>query len=114
MAKKAKTESVQSREARLQAEAAARAAQTAKEQAAAAAAAKEAEKRKAAKAEKRKKTKRPRFVREAAPTPAVAKPKAMPLPERTTKARGKLMTKNLVLAPKDEPGLKPSGRPRPL
>lgn len=113
MAKKAKTEGVQAREKRLAADAAAIAEKAAAEKAKAEAAAKEAEEKKAAKAEKRKKTKRPRFVREVVERPPADKPKPKPLPERSTKLRGKIMTKNLAFVPKDEDGLQPAGRPRP-
>ncbi len=118
MAKKGKTESVLARETRLKAEAEAVAAVKA-EALRVAAAAREAEaaelaaveKRRAEKAAKMKKVKRPRFVRP--PVEKRPEPKKLPpLPERSTKTRGKLMTKNLALPPKEDDTLT-GGRTRP-
>jgi hypothetical protein len=110
MAKRKKTESVLSRETNRQADEAARTAVAAEAKAAeaaaaeAAAAAAAARKRAAepvAKAVRPKKPKKARFVREAKEKQPRAKA-ATPTP-RSTKAAGKLMTKNLHEAPKDAP-----------
>lgn len=105
--KKGKTESVLSRETRLKAEAdAISRSKAAAEKAAAEAERIAAEKRPPApipKAARPKKVKRARFVREQ--TEKKAEPKAAPLAERSTKADGKLMTKNVAYRPKEEPGI---------
>ena len=109
--KKGKTESVLSRETRLKAEAdAISRGKAAVEKAAAEKVAEAeriaAEKRPVApspKAARPKKVKRTRFVREQ--TEKKAETKAAPLAERSTKADGKLMTKNVAYRPKDEPGI---------
>ena len=103
MAKKAKTESVQSREDRKRAEAAAdkKAADDTAARAAEQAAAEEAAgKRRAEKAAARKKPKKARFVREQ--TEKKPRAKAPAAPVRSTTAAGKMMSKNLKEAPKDE------------
>jgi hypothetical protein len=98
MAKKAKTESVQSREDRNRAEAAVKkAAARAVEQAAAEEA---AGKRRAEKAAARKKPKKARFVREQTEKRPLAKAPAAPV--RSTTAAGRMMSKNLKEPPKDE------------
>ena len=106
MAKKAKTESVLSRETRLRSEADA-------VSAAAKLAAEAAEQKRVVtpKAERPKKTKKARFVREQ----AEKKPekKATSLPERSTTAGGKMMTKNVSYQLQDGAGRLTKGRPRP-
>jgi len=117
MAKRAKIESVLSRETRLQAEADALAAAAREVEKAAEAARAAAEQKRVAtpatKAARPKKAKNARFVREQ----AEKKPetRATPLPERSTKAGGRMMTKNVSHRPKDEPntGPKEKGRARP-
>jgi len=103
MAKKTKTESVLSRETRLQAEAEAISGAKAAEQAADLATEAGEKKRvvtPTAKAVRPKKAKKARFVREQ--TERKPETKATPLPERSTKAGGKMMTKNVSYRPKDE------------
>ena len=109
--KKVKTESVLSRETRLQAEAnAIAAAKLAVEQAAA-----EKLRRQTPppKAERPKKVKRPRFVREQVEKRPPMKQTA--LVERSTKAVAKMMTKNVSELPPDElaSGVTAKGRIRP-
>ena len=103
MAKKSKTESVQSREARKRAEAAA-AKKAADDLAARAAEQAEAEeaavKRRAEKAAARKKPKKARFVREQ--TEKQTRAKAPASRGRSTTAAGKMMSKNLTESPKHE------------
>jgi hypothetical protein len=103
MAKKSKTESVQSREDRKRAEAATakKAADDTAARATEQAAAEEAAvKRRAEKAAARKKPKKARFVREQAEKqPQVKAPAAR---VRSTTAGGKMMSKNLTDAPKHE------------
>src|SRR4051812_38862910 len=116
MAKKPKTESVLSQQTRLKAEVdaieAARAEEVTRQAAEqAAAAAKEAERKAVTpKPPRPPKVKKARFVREQKEKAQAAK-EAVPIP-RSTKAAGKLMTKNLVEVPKDEakPGTR---RPTP-
>jgi hypothetical protein len=109
MAKRGKTEGVLARETRLKAEASAiAAAEKAKADAekAVADAKAEAERKRAIeqapKAPRPKKVKKPRFIREQTEKRPAPKPKPAALPERSTKFRAKLMTKNLAEAPKDE------------
>jgi hypothetical protein len=116
MAKRAKTESVLSRETRLEAEADAISGAKAAAEQAAEVAKEAAEKRRVVtpvvKAEWPKKTKKARFVREQ----TEKKPKAKATrTERSSKAVGKMMTKNVSYRPKDEPraGPKAKGRARP-
>ena len=109
--KKGKTESVLSRETRLKAEVDAILRSKAAAEKAVADKAAEAERIAAAKrppapipkAARPKKVKRARFVREQ--TEKKPEPKAAPLAERSTKADGKLMTRNVTYRPKDEPGI---------
>jgi hypothetical protein len=103
MAKKAKTESVRSREDRKRAEAAAteKAADDAAARAAEQAAADDAAgKRRAEKAAARRKPKKARFVREQ--TEKKVRAKAPAAHVRSTTAAGKMMSMNLKDAPKDE------------
>ena len=99
MAKKSKTESVLSRETRLQAEA--DAISGAKSAAEHTAAEKERAAMPAAKAVRPKKAKKARFVREQ--TEKKPESKAAPFAERSTTAGGKMMTKNVSYRPKKEP-----------
>ena len=109
--KKGKTESVLSRETRLKAEADAILRSKAAAEKVVADKAAEAERIAAAKrppapipkAARPKKVKRARFVREQ--TEKKPEPKPAPLAERSTKADGKLMTRNVTYRPKDEPGI---------
>ena len=99
MAKKAKTESVLSKETRLKAAAnsAAEAAKAAAEKVAAPIVV-------TPKAERPKKVKKARYVREQ--TEKRPEKKAPPLREQSSTARGKIMTKNLAYHP-DDPALGP-------
>lgn len=109
MAKKAKTEGVQAREARLGAEAAAEARaagaaadearQASEEAERVAAAGEEAARRKAER--DAPKPKRPRFVRAGREARPAAVP--APLPPRNTTPAGRLLSKVVVVVPKDAP-----------
>jgi hypothetical protein len=119
MAKKAKTESVLSKQTRLKAAAdateAARAEEVARAAAEQAAAeAKEAERKAVTpRAARPPKVKKARFVR-AAKEQAPGVPAAAPTPRSTT-AAGKMMTRNVTAVPKDEPraAAPPEGRRKP-